>query len=63
MGGEEDLAALADDIQAGRDAIAVPEELVEERREPPGRNLLAQLRKYAPNGRPFPGHANSPDLF
>jgi hypothetical protein len=45
MGGEEDLAALAEDIQAGRDTIAVPEELVADRREPPGRNLLAQLRE------------------
>jgi hypothetical protein len=45
MGDEpEDLAALAEDIQEGRDTIVVPEELLEERRAPSSKNLLAQLR-------------------
>jgi hypothetical protein len=43
---EEDLAALAHDIQQGRDDIAVPPELVEERppQKAPGRNLLAEIQ-------------------
>jgi len=45
MGESEDLAALAEDIQEGRDTIVVPEELLEERRAPPSKNLLAQLRE------------------
>jgi hypothetical protein len=45
MGEQEELAALAEEIQEGRDAIVVPEELLEERRAPPPKNLLTQLRE------------------
>lgn len=43
----EDLMALAEEIQQGRDTIAVPEDLLEERRAEPAaaaRNLPAEIR-------------------
>jgi len=46
MADEEDLTALAEDIQQGRDSIVVPTDLVEERpaAAPVAKNLQEQLR-------------------
>ncbi|MGE0521121.1 MAG: hypothetical protein AB7N53_17720 [Candidatus Binatia bacterium] len=44
---DSNLEALAEAIQSGRDGIAVPEDLVEERppeRQGPGRNLAAEIQ-------------------
>jgi hypothetical protein len=49
MGDPEDLAALAEAIEQGRDTIALPEALVEERppEQRPAKNLQAEIQSMA----------------